>query len=438
MAITFKPLHEFYFPLLLKWLEAPHVKKWWDQDVTYTLELVREKYGSYVKGYKLVDAIKKPIQGFIIHHNQNPVGYIQIYNAYDFPRSKPLSGLPENLGAFDIFIGEEEALQQGLGTKAIFKFLKMHGNEYAYIFADPDSNNIAAVKCYEKAGFHKIVEQKDVEELWMIKDMSATNFPKIGLGVLIFNSSNQILLGKRRNAHGASSWGPPGGHLEFAESFEECAIRETLEETGLIIENPKFLATTNDIFKAENKHYVSIFMRAHLSEGQIVQNLEPHKVENWKWFHINDLPHHLFLPLKQLYSGFAYGHSLDIENLQILDELKSREPIFHHPKKFGKTKQDIENQICDEFWEVGASGNVYTKQDVIETLLKRYNDPDYQDIWEVKDFELTKIAPNNYLLTYILIQDKTRVTRRSTIWRRINGDWKILYHQGTVINGRKE
>lgn len=118
---------------------------------------------------------------------------------------------------------------------------------------------------------------------------------------------------------------------------------------------------------------------------------------------------------------------------KILDELKSREPIFHHPGKFGKTKQDIENQMCDEFWEVGASGNVYTKQDVIETLLERYNDPDYQDIWEAKDFALTKIAPDNYLLTYILIQDKTRVTRRSTLWRAVNGDWKPLYHQGTII-----
>jgi uncharacterized protein YciI len=118
---------------------------------------------------------------------------------------------------------------------------------------------------------------------------------------------------------------------------------------------------------------------------------------------------------------------------KILDELKIREPIFHHPEKFGKTKEDIENQMCDEFWEVGASGNVYTKQDVIETLLERYNNPNYQDIWEAKDFALTTIAQDNYLLTYILIQDRTRVTRRSTLWRKVSGDWKILYHQGTII-----
>ena len=94
-----------------------------------------------------MDGQQKPIQGFIIHNNQNPVGYIQIYNAYDFPRSKPLSGLPENLGAFDIFIGEEEAKKQGLGSKALSEFLRLHGNQYFQIFADPDSNNVAAVKC---------------------------------------------------------------------------------------------------------------------------------------------------------------------------------------------------------------------------------------------------------------------------------------------------
>ena len=80
MKITFIPLAKSHFPLLLKWLEAPHVKAWWDQDVTYTLDLVHEKYSSYVKGYKLVEALQKPIKSFIIHHNQNPVGYIQIYN----------------------------------------------------------------------------------------------------------------------------------------------------------------------------------------------------------------------------------------------------------------------------------------------------------------------------------------------------------------------
>ena len=67
MTITFEPLHESHFPLLLSWLEAPHIKKWWDQDVTYTIKLVHEKYSSYSKGYKLEGGVQKPIKGFIIH-----------------------------------------------------------------------------------------------------------------------------------------------------------------------------------------------------------------------------------------------------------------------------------------------------------------------------------------------------------------------------------
>jgi 8-oxo-dGTP diphosphatase len=51
----------------------------------------------------------------------------------------------------------------------------------------------------------------------------------------------------------------PGGHLEYGESFAECAKREVLEETGLEVGNIKFLVATNDVF-GEGKHYVTIFV----------------------------------------------------------------------------------------------------------------------------------------------------------------------------------
>ncbi len=137
------------------------------------------------------------------------------------------------------------------------------------------------------------------------------DFQRIGVGVLLLNGENQILLGRRKNAHGESMWGPPGGHLEFGESLEACAIRETLEETGVVIENPQFFAMSNDVFKAENKHYVSIFMTARLSNNQAIQNLEPHKVEDWQWFSLDALPEDLFLPLKSLKAGFGYGNKLE-------------------------------------------------------------------------------------------------------------------------------
>lgn len=88
------------------------------------------------------------------------------------------------------------------------------------------------------------------------------NRPKVGVGVLIINDS-KMLLGKRKNSHGQGTWAPPGGHLEFGETLEECAKRELLEETGLIAESVKKLWFTNDIHLQEDKHYITIRAVSH-------------------------------------------------------------------------------------------------------------------------------------------------------------------------------
>lgn len=168
MDITFEPLNESHFPLMLAWLESAHVKKWWDRDVVYTPDLIKEKYGDYVKGCKQVNGVNKSIHAYIICVNHQPIGYIQIYNAYDFPRSKSLRGLPESLGAFDIFIGDEKYLRKNIGSQAITKFLSLYATHYSYVFADPDLENVAAIRAYEKAGFKKVLEQNDTEEVWML------------------------------------------------------------------------------------------------------------------------------------------------------------------------------------------------------------------------------------------------------------------------------
>ncbi len=46
--ISFRSLSEQDFSLLLKWLETPHVKTWWDSDVVWTIDKITRKYGSYV------------------------------------------------------------------------------------------------------------------------------------------------------------------------------------------------------------------------------------------------------------------------------------------------------------------------------------------------------------------------------------------------------
>jgi hypothetical protein len=114
----------------------------------------------------------------------------------------------------------------------------------------------------------------------------------------------------------------------------------------------------------------------------------------------------------------------------VLDELKAREPIFHRPE-FGTTRRDFENMVDPEFWEVGASGRRYSREYVLNELQKRHGKP-HEDVWETRDFHCLEIAPNNYLLTYTLLQG-ARVTRRTTLWRRRDKTWKIVYHQGTIV-----
>ena len=122
---------------------------------------------------------------------------------------------------------------------------------------------------------------------------------------------------------------------------------------------------------------------------------------------------------------------LSPELAEILSELSSREPIFHRPE-FGTTRADFEAMTAEDFWEVGASGRSYSREFALETLEQRFSAL-HDDVWETSDFQCRQLAEGVYLLTYTLVQDRKRVTRRATIWRKYEDGWKILYHQGTIV-----
>lgn len=105
----------------------------------------------------------------------------------------------------------------------------------------------------------------------------------------------QVFAGLRKNSHGDGTLALPGGHLEMNETWEDCAIRETIEETGLAIHNVKFGHVTNDIMSDQKKHYVTIFMMGECvcssEEEELPQpkNLEPHKCHGWDSYSWDEL-----------------------------------------------------------------------------------------------------------------------------------------------------
>ncbi|KAK4762763.1 hypothetical protein SAY87_013901 [Trapa incisa] len=138
---------------------------------------------------------------------------------------------------------------------------------------------------------------------------AAAPVPRVGVAVFLLKGKS-VLLGRRRSpGAGNSTFALPGGHLEFGESFEECAAREVEEETGLEVDRTEFLTVTNNVFKEEPmpSHYVTIFMRAILADDdeRVPQNLEPNKCDGWDWYNWDNLPTPLFWPLeKMVISGF--------------------------------------------------------------------------------------------------------------------------------------
>ena len=129
--------------------------------------------------------------------------------------------------------------------------------------------------------------------------MTENKIVRVGVGCWIFNPAGQVLLGKRKSKHGVGTWAPPGGHLEFGETPEQCAMREVFEETGIKISQDDFsvFSWTNDIFA--DKHYVTIHCRVdNITDVPTV--CEPDKCEYWAWFDMDKLPSPLFLSASNL------------------------------------------------------------------------------------------------------------------------------------------
>lgn len=128
--------------------------------------------------------------------------------------------------------------------------------------------------------------------------------PKIGIGVMILKNG-KVLLGKRRGSHGENEYAFPGGHLEYMESFEKCARRETKEECGIEIKNIRFQLLANIKIYAP-KHYVHIGLIAEWKNGK-PKVLEPEKRESWEWYEIDNLPEPLFEMCKLAIESYKNG-----------------------------------------------------------------------------------------------------------------------------------
>ena len=117
-------------------------------------------------------------------------------------------------------------------------------------------------------------------------------------------------------------------------------------------------------------------------------------------------------------------------------ELIRREPIFHHPELIWDASS-FDEQIAEDFNEVGASGRRYSRSEVKQIVLGRLKGThagSLTDGYRIEGAESRILADDVVQVLYTLCTP-SRVTRRSTLYRRRDSTWQAVFHQGTVVEG---
>lgn len=105
---------------------------------------------------------------------------------------------------------------------------------------------------------------------------------RVGVAAVVEDAGRWLVL-RRAGAHGAGTWGLPGGHQEFGESPESTAAREVAEETGLTVEPGARLGFTDDPMPEIGRHYVTLFLACAVTAGTVATIREPDKATDLAW-----------------------------------------------------------------------------------------------------------------------------------------------------------
>lgn len=97
-------------------------------------------------------------------------------------------------------------------------------------------------------------------------------------------------------------------------------------------------------------------------------------------------------------------------------------------------KAMLQQLMHDEFEELGASGNIVTKNEAIEWLLRE--DDNIQ--WTLSDYKLRILSDEIVLATYCahktdLATNSTKSSLRSSLWMKTEYGWALRFHQGTNL-----
>lgn len=116
--------------------------------------------------------------------------------------------------------------------------------------------------------------------------------PVVGVGALLFRADGAVLIGHRIKKGEPESWCLPGGKVEAGESFEEAALREIAEETGIQgVEEVTVFVLALDMNARGTRVTAGVVARIN---NAAAATPEPDVFDQWIWADLDDLPGPLF------------------------------------------------------------------------------------------------------------------------------------------------
>ncbi|MDT0121552.1 NUDIX domain-containing protein [Paenibacillus sp. RRE4] len=146
--------------------------------------------------------------------------------------------------------------------------------------------------------------------------MAVEATPRIGVGAVILNERNEVLLVWRNRAPEQHTWSIPGGTVDAYETLRIAVEREIKKEVHLDIVIESLLGTAETIYPKHQEHSITLLYATRVIEGVARNPEEGGAIGDIGWFPLHALPSPLAsfaIPaLKAAKQQYTQKHDTDI------------------------------------------------------------------------------------------------------------------------------
>ena len=147
---SFKLITPEHFLLLFQWFSQDYIAQLWVEPTEWTA--FQTTWNAKIA--------EPGVFRYLAYLDNKPIGYIQYFRVTDKDRAHFSDvQLPDHSIGLDLFIGDQEYLGKGYGTRLIQDFIELiqvKEPACSTIIIDPAPDNVRAIKCYEKVGFKRV------------------------------------------------------------------------------------------------------------------------------------------------------------------------------------------------------------------------------------------------------------------------------------------